>query len=604
MANGGVAYSTDFPTPETETWLSLVERTLKGKPFDSAMKRKTVDGIEFPVLHTNLPEKLAQQPVRGTQGWHITSPHWSQDAQKLNEELLTDLERGASAIAITVSSGGQGIEAAQLEAALEGVYLDLVPITLIQGPDFEEGCNAFRQLIEAREYTSGSLSGCLGVDPIGNFARYGVVEELEEPIQQAADIAKHWSQIQPSVSTFNADATVIANAGGSEVQELSFALSSAVAYLRAMEASGVEIETAARQIQFTFSADANLWLTIAKFRAARKLWAQILAACGVRGVDMRLNAVSAVHHVTKRDPWVNILRGTAACFAAGVAGADLVTTLPHDLMLGTTDDFSRRIARNIQIILLEESNLGQVTDPAAGSFALENLTEQLVASAAAAFQSLEAQGGGVSALKTGALPTQIEATAENRLQAVATRKVPITGVSEFPDITEPGLPVGPISPSSARLPLRRPADSFENLRAKSDEVLINTGERPSIFLVNIGTPAEFTARATFAKNFFEAGGIVAIPGDGGDSVESLVKQFASANASIAVLCGTDEQYAMTGTAIISALKEADCKRVYLAGPPKAAPDGSGVDDFAFMGADVIKTVSRAYEAILAEGDAS
>lgn len=603
MTNGDVAYSTDFPKPDSETWLAMVERTLKGKPFDKAMKRRTLDNIEFPVLHTTAPEVTQEQPVRNGLGWHVTSPHWGTDPATINKEMITDLERGASAIAITVDAGPQGIAPGNLDAAFEGVFLDLVPVTLIQGSDFKQGCLAFRQILADRKYEQGSISGCLGVDPIGYFARTDQDYDVRAAIESGVEVALQWAKEQPSVATFTADGTVVANAGGSEVQELSFALSSAVAFLRAMEQAGLDIETAASQIQFTLSADTNLWLTIAKFRTARRLWAQVVASCGAKPVDMKLNAVSAVHKISKRDPWVNILRGTAACFAAGVAGADLVTTLPHDLMLGTTDEFARRIARNIQIVLLEESQLGQVTDPAAGSFALESLTEQMFNKAVTAFRSLESQGGVVTALNSGALAAQIEETATAHSKSIETRKIPITGVSEFPDISETSLPVTPNVSHQARLPLRRSAQAFENLRMQSDDFLAKTGSRPSIFMANIGTPADFTARATFAKNFFEAGGIEAVPGHGGHSVADIAEQFTESKSKVAVLCGTNEQYDDLATELVAALKEKGCRRVYLAGPPNAVPEGCEIDDFAFMGANVIETVGRAYKAVV-EGETS
>ncbi len=603
MSNGDVAYSTDFPAPDSETWLAMVERTLKGKPFDKAMKRRTLDGIEFPVLHTTAPAAAQEQPVRQGLGWHVTSPHWGTDPATINKEILTDLERGASAVALTVDAGLQGIAPEHLSAAFEAVFLDLIPVTLIQGSNFEEGCLAFREILSDRKYEPGSISGCLGVDPIGYFARSDYDYDVRAATDSGAAIASQWAREQPSVATFTADGTVVANAGGSEVQELSFALSSAVAFLRAMEQAGLDIKTAASQIQFTLSADTNLWLTIAKFRAARRLWTQVLASCGVNTVEMKLNAVSAVHKISKRDPWVNILRGTAACFAAGVAGADLVTTLPHDLMLGTTDEFSRRIARNIQIVLLEESQLGQVTDPAAGSFALEKLTDQVFNKSVTAFQSLESQGGVVDALKSGSLAAQIEETAAMRSKSIETRKVQITGVSEFPDISEASLPVVPNVSHQARLPLRRSAQAFEDLRMHSDGLLAKTGNRPSIFMANLGAPADFTARATFAKNFFEAGGIEAVPGNGGLSIADIAKQFTGSNSKIAVLCGTNAQYDDFAIELAAALKEKGCRRVYLAGPPNAVPDGSEIDDFAYMGANVIETVGRAYEAVV-EGELS
>lgn len=606
MPEQPAAVSTNFPTPYAGDWLALVEKTLKGKPFAKAMVSHSADGIAFDALTARNTAVIKPQPTRHDQNWLVTSPHWGSDATAVNVDILEDLLRGASAIALTIDTGSQGIAPNMLGAALEGVYLDMVPLTLIQGENFEPAIDELNALVADRNYAQGTLSGCLGVDPIGHFARTGrLTVKAEDLCTQGASIAKNWSQQHHDMATFNADGTVVANAGASEAAEVGAALSSAVQYLRCMEAQGLSVEAAATQIQFTLSADTNLWLTIAKFRAARRVWQGILAACGVTGVPMKLNAVSAVYQFTMYDPWVNILRGTAECFAAAIGGADIITTLPHDLMLGTTSSFSRRIARNIQIVLMEESNLGRVADPAAGSFALETLTAKMTEKIAEQFKSIEAQGGILSSLRRGSLAKEIEAIAGEQANLVRTRKHPITGVSEFPDITEggPSFSPGPM-PEDAELPpavdtakpllMRRAAVPFETLRMRSDAIKAATGSRPRVALINIGAPVDFTARATFAKNFFEAGGIEAVPGSGIDGATAAANQFADSDAELAIICGRDEQYADVADAIANALKEKGCWQVFLAGSAKIVSGLTHIDDYVSLGCDAVTILEAAY----------
>ena len=618
MANHPHAITDEFETPDQTDWMALVEKTLKGKPFEKAMMRTSADGLEISALNTKAEAIPDPQPFRAEQNWLIASPNWGSDPEVVNKDILMDLERGASAIALTVGAAEQGISPASLDRALGGVYLELVPINLIQGEGFAEGARHFEALLKESRAETGKIVGCLGVDPIGTLARQGrLSQKAEAYIAEGASMASHWHQKQPGVVVFTADGTVVSNAAGSEVDELSFALSSALQYLRAMEAEGLALEIAAQKIQFTFSADADLWLTVAKFRSARRVWQFILAACGVKGVPMHINAVSAVHKVTNYDPWVNILRGTAACFAAVVGGADMVTILPHDLMRGTTDEFSRRIARNIQIILQEESNLGRVLDPAAGSFAIEKLTADMTAKTLEQFQALEGKGGALAALRDGSLADTIGRKAEQREAALRKRKKPLTGLSEFPNIQEepliqtpPSLDDGPTEPESAEtvtpLYMRRASQAYEELRAFSDAIFQQEGKRPSIFLANLGTPADYTARATFAKNFFEAGGIEALAGEGASSAHAIADQYEKSAARIAVICGQDMQYGELAEGVAQELKAQGCSRVYIAGPEMLVRDHESIDDCVFLGADLIDTVSRAYASLgyAREGDKS
>lgn len=613
MPDNQLNFSSDFNAPDSSEWLLLVEKTLKGKPFNKAMQTVTGDGVVVDALSINEVGQVNAQPFRAPGDWLIASPNWDDDAATVNKDILIDLERGASSVALTVSTQGfMGISPDNLGKALNGVFLNMVPLDLIQGEDFGAGVAAFEELVAERGYALDDLSGSLGVDPIGTLARTGRLRtSVATAIVEGAEIAKKSAIQHPGVASFTADGTVISNAGGAEALEIAGAVSAAVTYLRAMEKAGLSLNAAAAQIQFSFSANSNLWLTIAKFRAARRLWQSVQAACDIEPVPMTLNAVSAVYALSMNDPWVNILRGTASCFAAALGGADTITTLPHDLFLGTTNDFSRRIARNIQIILMEESSLAKVSDPAAGSYSLEKLTNDLANKSASVFAEMEADGGIVAVLKSGKLAADIQIAADKRNFNTRKRKQGITGVSEFPNIDEAPIDTGsskqadtPQSNASAGegvspLPLRRVAQEFEDLRLRSDSIYLKTGARPQVALVNLGTVADFNARASFAKNFFEAGGIETITSEGAASLEAAATVFKASGANIAVICGADAQYLDLGAELAAALKSEGCSRLCLAGKPDNSDKllTAGVDEFIHIGCDVIAALEGVYETL-------
>jgi methylmalonyl-CoA mutase len=303
---------------------------------------------------------------------------------------------------------------------------------------------------------------------------------------------------------------------------------------------------------------------------------------------------------------VNMLRTTIAVAAAGLGGADSITGLPHTAALGLPDAFARRVVRNTQLILLEESNLAKVGDPAAGSGALEDLTAKLAGAAWSLFQEIEAAGGAGTALERGLIQSKVAAVRAKRLQAIARRKDALTGTSDFPDLAEklPAVldvpPVAAPKEAAAALTIEplsriRLAEPFERLRDASDRILGETGARPRIFLANLGRLADFTVRATFTKNFFEAGGIEALTNDGFGSRDEMAAAFKASGARLACLCSSDKLYATDAADAAKAL--AGAAHVYLAGRPRdieAALKAAGVGTFIFAGCDVLATLDAAY----------
>jgi methylmalonyl-CoA mutase len=308
--------------------------------------------------------------------------------------------------------------------------------------------------------------------------------------------------------------------------------------------------------------------------------------------------------MTRHDPHVNMLRTTIATTAAGLGGADAITVLPFTAAIGLPDRFARRVARNSQLILLGESNLARVADPAAGSGALEALTDQMCGAAWSLFQEIEAAGGACAALTAGLIQRKVAAVRAARQAAIATRKDALTGTSEFPTLAEIAVQVLDAEPvqiaalatralSTAPMPPMRLAEPYETLRDASDRQLAATGSRPTVFLANLGTLAESMARATFAQNFFAAGGIEAVSSDGSGD---LAAAFTASGAKLACLCSTDEVNGREAAAAAKTLAVAGARHLYLAGKPRdTAPlTAAGIETFIFAGCDALATLKAAH----------
>jgi methylmalonyl-CoA mutase len=347
---------------------------------------------------------------------------------------------------------------------------------------------------------------------------------------------------------------------------------------------------------------------MAKFRAMRKLWRRVEDACGLAPKPALIAAETAWRMMARRDPYVNMLRTTIAVAAAALGGADSVAVLPHTAALGLPDAFARRVARNTQLVLLEESNLFRVADPAAGSGAIEDFTEQLCHAAWDLFQQIERSGGAAAALESGLIQEKIAAVRNKRLSAVAHGRDPLTGVSLFPNLHDAPVSVLQAAPVATAeesgpqrctlLPRIRLAEPFERLRDASDAILAQSGARPKIFLATLGTAADFNARAGFAKNFFEAGGIETVERHGAET--KLAADFEASGAALACLCGTDKTYQTEAAGAAAELKAAGARHIYLAGAPgpdEAACRNAGVQTFVYTGCDTLATLEAAHRLI-------
>jgi methylmalonyl-CoA mutase len=411
----------------------------------------------------------------------------------------------------------------------------------------------------------------------------------QQDLSGLADVVRR-AAAHPGLRTVVVDGTVFADAGASVVEELGCSMAAGVAYLRALTESGLSVDEAAAALEFRYSASADQFTTIAALRAARRLWNRIGEVSGVSAAAraQRQHAVTSSVMTTKRDPWVNMLRTTVACFAAGVGGADAVTVQPFDAALGLPDSFSRRIARNTQNLLVEEAHLARVLDPAGGSWYVESLTDDLARAAWDWFTEIERAGGLSAGLRTGLVRDRIAGAWDARAKRLATRADAITGVSEFPNLTEKlpeRQPAAAVLPSGG-LPRVRAAQEYEALRDAADAAEQSTGTRPSVYLATIGPVARHTARAAFAGNLFQAGGLATPSGDGADGL-------AGAGTTVACICGTDRDYAETAAGLAAELRKAGATQVWLAGRPNLAVDG--VDGYVYAGCDALAALRTVHE---------
>jgi methylmalonyl-CoA mutase len=600
--------SADFPAATREQWRKLVDAVLKGAPFDR-LESRTRDGLTIEPLYAPARDV---RPVAGrapSAAWTLMQRVDHPDPAAANAQALDDLQNGATGLALvfagSVTANGFGLDGspATLARVFEGVELNAgVPIDLNLSQSARDAARAVAALIKSRGIAPASVDLRPGINPVGGFAVTGRTPLPWAKLSQVfAGLVGEFAGEGFRGPLAVADGRIIHNAGGSEAQELAFALACAVSYLRALEASGMALEAARDAVYFRLSADADQFLTMAKFRALRKLWARVEAACGLAPKPAIVAAETAWRMMTQRDPYSNLLRTSVAVAAAGLGGADSISVLPHTAALGLPDAFARRVARNTQLVLLEESNLARISDPAAGSGALEAITQQLCTAAWSLFQEIEKAGGVWAALEAGTIQQNVAAVRAERQKAIARRTDILTGTNEFPNIHEDApavlnvarvLPDGEAAAASIPLKSIRLAEPFERLRDASDEFLARSGARPKIFVATLGKAADFTARATFAKSFFEAGGIEAVGGE--EDAATLDRAFETSGAALACLCGADKTYESEAAAAAAALKAAGARHIYLAGRPderEAQYRDAGVQTFIYAGCDALAALT-------------
>lgn len=541
-----------------------------------------LDELPEPSLPGQWPFVRGGDPRRDVNsGWKVAEAFGgAADPALVNETILDALGQGASAIVLA------GLPPEAVARALQGVYLDLAPVQLEAGAELAAVAEALLTTLDAYEGDAAAVVADLGADPLGNaFAdRAGI------SIDETVALARRATARAEQVRAITVDGTVAHESGASDSQELAVAVAAGVAYLRLLQRAGMTVAEALEQISFRIAATDDQFLSIAKFRAARVLWARVAEVAGAPDAGGAvIHAVTSEPMMAQRDPWVNMLRTTLAAFGAGVGGADSVRVRRFDDAIpgglsAVSPAFAARIARNTQLLLIEESHVARVLDPGGGSWFIEDLTESLAQQAWSLFTEIEAAGGFEAA--TELIRERIAATRAQRADDIAHRRTSVTGVNEFPNLAEEPLPPHPGTGY-------RYAADFEELRDRSDAFLASSGARPSALLLPLGPLAEHNVRTTFASNLLASGGIEAI-NPGVLDASAVAGAVADAGARIAVICGTDARYAAEAGAVVDAAKAAGITDVYLAGPEKAVAEvaeASRPDGYLTMKINAVEALS-------------
>ncbi|MHA7772100.1 methylmalonyl-CoA mutase family protein [Roseibium sp. M-1] len=643
-----------FYSADADAWWTAVDKALKGSAR-AKLYGKTEDGLEIAPIYERRSDGPARALRQSRQDWCIVQRVDIQDPARANAQILEDLEGGAGGLDLLFSGApaayGNGIRIDSLkglETLLQGVELDLIELRFEAGRENVEVLALLLALVEKRGLDPATVRVTAGFDPLAWIAANGIaLNDMEHAYRHYRDMIASVDALGSPARLMRGDGRIWHEAGATAAQELALVLASATAYLRLLEGTGLAPEAWADRISLSLVAEADQFTTIAKARAIRVLWAAVLDGSGVPQVPMPLHMTTSFRMLTRRDPWVNLLRNTVATFAAGIGGADSVCVLPHTLAVGLPDGFARRLARNTQSILLEESNLGKVVDPSAGSGAIEDRTDKFCEAAWALFQEIEAAGGLFEAVRKGLVHERIGAARTDLVKSVAIRKRPITGVSEFPDLSEKPVAVLPggdeelaglpsprqdlpqpgngerftmlrrlaqegaslqdlgmrldLLPRDYSLPtldLKRIAEPFEALRARAEALETRASVNPVVFLASLGSLAQFTTRATWTANAFAAGGLKPVGPAVHGSLDAMIAAFRESGAALACLVSSDDIYEAQAEEAARALKAAGCRYLYLAGRPgerDAAFGAAGVDSYLFAGCDLLALLEDAQD---------
>ncbi|MEO6511259.1 MAG: methylmalonyl-CoA mutase family protein, partial [Nocardioides sp.] len=508
----------------------------------------TYDGIDLSPLGTpalldgvRSHERPTRVGARDIRSYLNLRGKLGQELALANTDALADLEGGVTSLWLELAAL---MDVDELDRALDGVMIDLAPVVLLpSNVDCVKSAFEFEKLVERRGVVPAPGTN-LGADPLGGPLRGSLGEDQPEGWPwDSVSVAR--TALRIGTLGLVADGSAAHDIWATEAQELGWSIAAAVHYLRRMVDARIDLDDAVGVLEFRYAATDDQFLTIAKLRAARRLWARVLEASGAKPVAQRQHAVTSRPMMSRYDPYVNLLRTTVAAFAAAVGGADAITVLPFDSLAGRSDPFARRIARNTSALLVEESHVAVVTDPAGGSYAVEKLTDDLAIAGWEEFQRIEAAGGAYDALENRSFFDRVDETAKRRQRDVATRRRPITGLTEFPNLAEK-LPERPEQTSDFDH-VRRWGEDFEDMR--------DTPPSTPVFLAPLGTVAAHTARATFATNLLAAGGIAVELGE-------------YDGQAVVCVAGTDAAYDESGAETAAALRQAGAKLVIVAGQPR------------------------------------
>lgn len=600
----------EFPPVSTQDWEAKIAVDLKGADYEKKLIWKTNEGIKVRPYYRaedlqNL-EYLRVNPgvfpfVRGKKttdnNWHIRQEIVVENIESANKKALEVLNKGVTSLGFVLQKGTE-INKQGLSLLLKDICLGAIEVNFL-GHNVAAVAEIFMQYVKETNYDN-TLQGSLNFDPLGRLTKRGnFCETQEKAVEESVNLVKTTAAL-PAFRAISVNAVNFANAGASTVQELGFGLAMGAEYLSLLTEKGLSAAQVASKIKFNFGVSANYFMEIAKFRAARLLWAKVEEAFDTNCKEaMNVHAETTKWNLSLYDPNVNMLRTTTESMSAVLAGVDSLTVLPFDVTFEKPTDFAERIARNQQIILKEESYFDKIVDPAAGSYYIENLTDSLATEAWKLFLEVQGKGGFIAAFKEGFVQAKVKEVAQKRDLAIATRREIILGVNQYPN-TKDALASKPDDHTLAcpcgcnadanviaePLKLYRGANAFEELRMKTDFAT----RRPKVFMLTIGSLSMRLARSQFSGNFFGCAGFEIVDNNGFKTIEEGVNAAFAAKADIVVLCSSDDEYA---TFAPEAFEKLSSKAILtVAGAPACQPEleAKGIKNFISMKSNVLETL--------------
>lgn len=604
----------DFQPIPTEQWEAEIHKDLKGADYQRRLVWNSIDGIAIQPYYRaeNLQtiEHMGRAPgefpfVRGTKeggGWLVRQSYPIEESVKeTNRTALEGLERGVDSISFRVG-GERVLSTNEMEQLLEGIDLTKVEINFEQfGCSLIELLTSFIEVVKGRGVEPSSLKASFQFEPLTTLTTTGnyCCQEYKESLVKAFELAKEY----PSIALVAANGYIFNDAGASIVQELAYTMAMGSDYLALLKEASLSLDEGAAKMRFKFGVGPNYFMEMAKFRAARILWATITKEYGVEeesGQKIVTDALTSRWNMTLYDPYVNMLRGTTQAMSASLAGVESLEILPFDHPFRKESDFSNRIARNSQIILKEEAHFDKVVDPAAGSYYVESLTEAIAKNSWELFKKIEELGGYRAALKAGTIQEEIATTANKRDHNIATRREILVGTNQYPNFTEKALENATeeylkeekMNENREVTPLNRyrGAEPFEALRLATE----NSGKTPTAFMLTFGNLAFCRARAQFSSNFFAVAGIEIIDNNRFNSIEEGVEAAIKSGAEIVVACSSDDEYREGAPKIAELL--GDKAILVVAGEPacRAELEQAGIKNFISVKSNLLESL-REYQ---------
>ena len=613
---------TEFPPVSTQQWEEVITKDLKGADYEKNLVWRTDEGFSVrPYYRAENLEGLefldtmpGQFPfVRGTK----SDNNWltRQDyclchigVKEANRQALDGLNKGVESIGFCIDAA-KGLSEADYAGLLKGIVIPAVEINFceccVKGG--KELVSNFLAYVKKQGVDPKDVRASFDFSPLHTLTTRGGFCE-EKAYDSLAEIVKLVAEY-PGIRVVNVEGYDFNDAGSSCVQELAFALSIGNEYLAALTDKGIDATEAARRIKFTFGIGGTYFMEIAKFRAARVLWANIVKAYGVEcncARKIKVHAVTSSWNQTVYDAYVNMLRNTTETMSAAIAGVDSIEVLPFDYAFREPGEFSNRISRNVQSILKEEARFNKITDPAAGSYYVENLTQSIINEAWKLFKAVEEKGGYAAAFKAGFVQEQVKAVADKKDKAIATRRKTILGSNQYPNFLEKAteeITKEVVTPAQAPaccgekiaepLAKYRGAQPFEAMRLATDR----SGKQPVAFMLTFGNLAMCRARAQFSCNFFAVAGFKVVDNNRFDTIEEGVKAALAAKADIVVACSADDEYAEAVPAIAKAIGGKAI--VVVAGDPECRPalEAEGVNHYIHVKCNVLETLKEYQKAL-------